>query len=154
MDLCRLSAGIGLKGILAIEVRDALTGVLLDTQVVDNLTVLAGRNLLRDFLARDVVTGLTHFAVGTGTTAAAAGNTTLQTEKFRDAITQYIEDAAKLTIRFYLPSGSANGHTLTEAGIFTGTPAGTMYCRAVYTGIVKTAAVTVTYSWDLTFTPA
>lgn len=152
MNEKRLLDSIGLKGVLTIEVRDAATGALLRTETVSNLTVLAGRNLLRDFLAGDAVTGLTHFAVGLGTTAADAADTTLETEEFRDVTTQFVDDAGKLTVKFYLPSGAANGHTLTEAGIFTAAVAGTMYNRAVHAGIAKTVNIALIYSWDLTFT--
>lgn len=149
-----ISHGLGLNGTLTILVNDVLTGKLLGRQVLKNLTVLAGRNLIRDFLYGDAVTGLTHFAVGLGTTAPVAGDTTLETEEFRDTITTLTKDAAKLTVTYYLTSASANGHTLTEAGVFTAAVDGTMYSRAVYSGIAKTASIAVTYSWDLTFTPA
>lgn len=149
----RMQDGLRLRGTLVIEAKDAATGRLVSRQILSNLTVLAGRNLIRDFLNGDAVTGLTHFAVGTGTTAPVAGDTTLGAEQFRDVITTLTKDAAKLTVTYYLASGSANGNTLTEAGIFTTDVDGTMYSRALYTGIAKTASIAVTYSWDLTFTP-
>lgn len=137
-----------------IEIHDIKTKKLLDTITTHNLIVLAGRNLLRDFLydgATPTVDGLTHFAVGTGVTAATANDTTLGTEVFRDTITQKIKDAAKLTVKYYLASGSANGSTLTEAGIFNASAVGTMYARVTHTGIAKDATISITYSWDLTW---
>lgn len=137
---------------VTIEVEDAITGVLLQRQEVHNLVVTAGRNMLRDFLNGDVVTGLTHFALGTGTTAVIATDTTLGTEVFRDAFTSTAEDTAKLTIRYYLASGDANGNTLAEAGLFTDPAAGTMYARAILAStIAKTASLAVTFTWELTF---
>lgn len=136
-----------------IDVWDADTGQLLDHQEIHNLAVTAGRNLLRDFLNGDAVTGLTHFAVGTGTNAVTAADTALQTEVFRDVITKKTKDAAKLTAQYYLASGSANGYTLAEAGLFNAATAGTMYARVKFAStIAKTASIAVTFTWDLTFT--
>lgn len=135
-----------------IDVWDADTGQLLDRQEVHNLAVTAGRNLLRDFLNGDAVTGLTHFAVGTGTNAVTAADTALQTEVFRDALTKKTKDTVKLTCQYYLASGSANGNTLAEAGLFNAATAGTMYARVnLASTIVKTASIAVTFTWDLTF---
>ena len=137
---------------VTIDVQDAITGVLLHRQRVHNLVVTAGRNLLRDFLNGDAVTGLTHFAVGTDATAAAATDTTLGAEVFRDALTAKVEDTAKLTCRYYLASGDANGDTLAEAGLLTAAVAGTMYARVVLAStIAKTTSIAVTFTWELTF---
>ncbi len=120
-----------------------------------NMTVDAGLNLIRDFLNGDAPTDLTHFAVGTGSTAAAAGDTTLGTEVFRAAVTQRTKTSKQLTVKYYLPSGSANGNTLAEAGLFNHVSAGTMFARAVLAStIAKTASVAVTFTWELTFAAA
>jgi hypothetical protein len=149
----RAKDSLRLRGDLTVSILDAATGQILSRETVKNLSVLTGRNLIRDFLYGDAVTGLTHFAVGTGAVAPVAGNATLGAEVFRDTITALTKADGKLTVTYYLASGSANGHTLTEAGIFTAAIAGTMYSRAVYTGIPKTSSIAITYSWDLTFTP-
>lgn len=135
-----------------IDVWDAETDQLLDHQEMHNLAVTAGRNLLRDFLNGDTVTGLTHFAVGTGTNDVTAADTALQTEVFRDTITKKTKDAAKLTVQYYLASGSANGYTLAEAGLFNASTGGIMYARVKFAStIAKTVSIAVTFTWDLTF---
>lgn len=121
-----------------------------------NLVVLAGRNLLRNFLCGDVVTGFERYAIGTSSTAAAAGNTTLGTEVFRAVPTQKIKSDGVLTIKIYVASTEANGNTLREAGVFcngaTATAnSGTLYARVVHSAVVKTAAVAIVYSHDLIF---
>lgn len=133
------------------EVRDAETDELLDSQAVHNLVVNAGLNLIRDLLDGDAPAGITHFAVGTGATAVAASQTALVTETFRAAVTQRISDAQQLTVKYFLPSGSANGGTLAEVGLFNAASTGTMFARAVLaTTIAKTSSITVTFTWTIT----
>lgn len=136
---------------VTIEVREAATGRLVHREERHNMAVLAGRNLIRDALAGDAVTGLTHFAVGTGSAAVTATDTALGAEVLRLPIQTKTKDAAKLQIMQYLSSTQANGNTLTEAGLFNDPAAGTMYARVVHAGIVKTSALAVTYTWDLTW---
>lgn len=143
---------LSLRANVAVEIRDAATGRLLSRQRVHNLVVTAGRNLVRDHLKGDSTATITHLAVGTGTTAVAASDTILGTEVYRDALISLTAAAAKLTAVYYLGTGSANGHTLAEAGLFTAASGGTMYARALLAStIAKTAAITVTFTWELTF---
>lgn len=133
---------------VTIEVRDA-AGELLQRVTTHNLVVDAGLSLQAARLVPTGPAGLTHFAVGIGAAAPAASNTVMGAEKFRDVITQYIPSTKKLTVRYYLATGSANGYTLTECGLFTAASGGTLYARAVHEPIAKTNVKTVTYSWEL-----
>ena len=149
-------SGIRITANLRIEIRDAATGALKRRIETHNLVVTAGLNLLRDYLrGTPAVTGLNYFAIGTGTTAAAAGNTALQTEVFRDTYTQTSVTAGTLTIKYYLASGSANGNTIAEAGLFgngaTGAAnSGTLFARAVFAADAKTVSEAWTFTWDVT----
>lgn len=149
---------LALKGRLIVREVDLATGLALSEQVVDNLVVTVGKNLLRDFLRGIAVTGLSRFAIGTNSppVAVAQGNTQLGSEVHRGAITSMTADVSKLTVDYYLPSGAANGSTLVEAGLFGNgatdvANSGTMYSRATFTGIVKNATKAVTFTWDLFF---
>lgn len=136
-----------------IDVFDVDTGGLLESQNVHNLVVDAGRNLLRDFLNRASVVGISHFGVGTGTAAVTAADTSLQTQVFRDVFTRVVTDVGRLQVQYYLASGSANGHALTEAGLFNAATGGVMYARVRFAStIAKTSSIAVTFTWDLTFT--
>ncbi len=134
-----------------IEARNVETGQVIFRDRRHNLAVLAGRNLIRDALAGDPVAGLSHFAVGTGSTSVTPTDTTLQAEVLRQPIQTKTKDTAKLQIVHYLSSTEANGNTLTEAGLFNDPVAGTMYARVTHSGIVKSPAVAITYTWDLTW---
>lgn len=129
-----------------------INGNLLCEYKEHNMAVTSGRNLIRDLLNNSTSSGLTHFAIGTSTTAVTSTQTTLGTQVFIDTITQTIADTAKLTVKYFLGTANANGSTLSEAGIFNSSAAGTMYSRVTHTGIVKDASTTVTYTWELTWT--
>ena len=133
-----------------ISVRDALTDAILEQYERRNMFVLSGRNVVRDYIANESPAGATHVAVGTGTTGAVDSDTTLQTEVFRGAVTKITKNSSFLDIFYYLPSTAANGSTLTEAGIFNASSGGSMFARAIYTGISKTSSIAVTYDWTLT----
>lgn len=142
-------------GYLQVEVyRD---GKLWRVDCQKNLVVAAGRNLLRDFLARDDVTGLTHMAIGTGTAAPAATDTKLANEVYRDTFTQVTKIDGGLELRMYLPSSAANGLTITEAGLFGGgataaKDSGTLYSRVLLSSsIAKNANTAVIFTWTITW---
>jgi len=138
------------------EVHSTETGELLRTEKTHNLFVDAGLNLIRDFFNGSVLTGFERFAIGTGTATVAAANTQLQTEVFRDVFTQKTTATKQLTVKYYLASGSANGNTITEAGIFgNGATAtinsGTLCARVLFTADAKTSSEAWTYTWIFTF---
>lgn len=130
---------------------DLRTGRVREVVHRHNLAVLAGRNMIRDLLNGDTVAALSHFAVGTGTTAPASTDTTLGTEVFRDVFTKVTEADAKLTIQYFLGSQSANGNDLSEAGLFNDDTTGTMYARVTFPADAKTASEAWTFNWELTW---
>ena len=138
-----------------IDVWDIEVNKIIETIDKHNLIVTNGKNLIRDMLGLVAgVTGLNYFAIGTDNTTVQVTDTTLGTEVFRDTFTKTNLSSAKINIQYYLGSGSANGNTLTEAGLFgddaTGTPdSGTLFARVTHTSIVKTSSIAVTYSWDV-----
>lgn len=132
---------------------DLRTGLTVLCDEGHNLVTAAGLNLLRDRLRGSaLVDPLSHFAVGTGSTAAAAGDTALQTEVFRDVYTQVTLGTASIVIRYYLGPNDANGHTLQEAGLLNAAAAGTLYARRILSSaIVKTIDVAATFEWTCSF---
>lgn len=138
-----------------IKVTDVLTGKILKEISGHNLTMTDGKTLVAHLLAITAAkTGITYFGVGTGSVAPVASDVALGTEVFRDTLTNAIVTSGKVNIQYYLNSGDANGNTLTEAGLFGGdasaiADSGTLFARYVYAGIVKTASIAITYSWDI-----
>lgn len=140
--------GFKLSGVLTVEINDAKSGVRLSRW--QNKIVDAGLNLARDLLGGGNYP-VSHIAVGTGTTAPVAGDTTLETEVFRKALTATDFDPQKVTFTMFLDTGEANGNTLTEGGLFNAFAAGDMFSRVlIVPSIVKDASITATLTWEIT----
>jgi hypothetical protein len=140
---------MSVRGRLRITARDQ-AGRVVEERIVPNLVVLAGRNLVRDHLITGATPVLSHMAVGTGTTAANAADTTLEAEVHRDLITATNTSDGELELLLFLGSTVANGEDITEAGIFTSGFGGTLFARTTFTAITKTASVSVTFTWTIT----
>lgn len=135
----------------------SMTGALTITkngevaQKINNLVVTAGKELVAANLQGGTVNAVTHMAVGTGTTAAAAGDTTLQTELDRNALSVSggTVAGAVVTYECVWQPGDGTG-AITEAGLFTDAVAGTMLARTVFPVVNKGADDTVTITWEVT----
>jgi hypothetical protein len=127
-------------------------GTLKEERFAHNLIPTVGLAYIADRLSSAPGdTLLSHMAVGTGSTAATASNTTLGAENARVALTSFTDAAAVVT--FIATFGAAVGTGgLREAGIFNnaGTNLGTMLCRVVYDIINKGAADTLVITWTVT----
>jgi hypothetical protein len=119
-----------------------------------NRVTTAGRNLTRDLLNPAVGgAALSHFALGTGQTAPADGDAALETEVYRDDLTQIVPGTGAFTAKYFLPSTALNGQTLYEAGLFNDPDAGSLFAR--YTEdpiVVKDNTIAMTFSWLVSFT--
>ncbi|MCF8719204.1 phage tail protein [Nitrospina gracilis] len=76
-------------------------------------------------------TAMSHMAVGTGSIAAAAGDTTLETELSRIALTSKTASNNKVTYSATFGAGVATG-ALTEVGILNAASLGTLLTRIVF----------------------
>jgi hypothetical protein len=131
-----------------------LTGALtiaLNNEVVKtvpNLVVTAGKNWVAQRM-NNVNTVMTHMAVGTGTTSAAAAQTALVSENDRNALTS--TTVTNNTI-IYVATWAAGDATaaLTEAGVFDASSGGDMLCRTVFTVVNKASADSMTITWTIT----
>jgi len=85
----------------------------------------------------------THLAVGTGTTAATAADSALETEDTRKAREEYQEFTNSVVLSLFLGTADANGSDLTEVGVFDAAAAGNMMMRKTFPAISKTASVDV-----------
>jgi len=142
-----------------IKAKGTLTLVLTDefgnshVQEEKNLVVTTGLAYIASRMKDATATAMSHMAVGTSSTAAAAGNTTL-TESGRVALdsttivtTSVTNDSIQYVATF--PAGTATAG-LQEAGIFNASSAGTMLCRTVFAVINKGALDTLTITWKIT----
>lgn len=145
------NAVIGIQGHARLVLRDP-TGRIKHDQTVRNLITTAGRNAIVSRLASSPGTAVpTHMAIGTGTTAAAAGDTTLQTELDRNAVTSNTASSNVLTVVGDWAAGDGTG-AITEAGILSANSGGTLFSRAVFSAINKAAGDTLQITWTYTLT--
>lgn len=147
------SSSVEDTGILTVEVKNS-QGQTISTKSYKNLVVKAGRNLIRDLLSLyPGVTGITHFAIGTGTTKQAESDVKLVNEVHRGGITKASPSDCQCIWQYYLDTATANDEVITEAGLFGGTAtdtadSGSLYCRVkLDEGIEKTSDISITFSW-------
>ena len=141
-------------GSLVIELRDE-NGNLKDKREVKNLVVTTGREFIASRMAGTSSNVMSHMAIGTGATAAAAANTTLGTESARVALTSSTATSTTVSYAATFPAGSpAVDAAITEAGIFNASSAGTMLCRTTFNVINKASTDSLTVNWNVTINAA
>ena len=117
---------------------------------IPNLVVTTGLAYIASRMKDATATAMTHMTVGTGNTAAAAGNTALETQLgSRVALTSTTVTSNSTAYVATFGAGVGTG-ALTEAGIFNASTSGTMLCRTLFAVINKGAADTMTITWTIT----
>jgi len=140
-----------LKGDVFITVKDK-DGNVKEERHEKNLVVSAGLNFICDRMEGTTEAVMSHMALGAGTTAAAAGDTDLESLLgSREALDSTTVSANTITYVSSFEAGDATG-TVTEAGIFNASTAGTMLCRVVFPAIGKQADDTMSVTWVITLT--
>jgi hypothetical protein len=124
-----------------------------ETTHKDNIIVNTGFDLIAKavFNAADRPLAANQIAVGSGSVAAAVGNTTLgsQVGPRGTATYTYTPGSKIVTLSYEFGPGVSTG-ALTEAGIFNATTGGTMLDRVVFPVINKGANDTLTTTFTLT----
>ena len=116
--------------------------------IIPNLVVTTGKSYIASRMKDASATAMSHMAVGTGNTAAAAGNTALGSEAGRVALTSTTVTNNDVAYVATFPAGTGTG-ALTEAGIFNASSSGTLLCRTVFSVINKASADTLGITWTV-----
>lgn len=143
---------IRLRNNVQIVVADARTLRVLDVLHAKNLVVTTGLGQIIDLAQGNNTTSFGYGAVGTSATAAAAAQTTLLGEVFRNLLTASTRSGAVWTITFILGSTQGNGSTIQEYAEFNASASGVMLARVVHASIAKTSAITISYTHTITLT--
>lgn len=139
-----------MKGRLAIVVT-APDGSVKSEQTVDNLVVTTGKNFVASRMAGTSSSVMSHMAIGTGSTAAAAANTTLGTESARVGLTSTTNNNNDVVYVATFPANTpSSAAAITEAGLFNASSGGTMLCRTVFAQVNKQTADALTITWTVT----
>ena len=135
-------------GKLIVEIKND-KGVVVETREVKNLVVDDGLEFIASRMKDATATAMSHMAIGTGSTAAAAGNTALGTEAARQALTSTTVTANAVAYVASFAAGTGTG-AITEAGILNAGSGGTLLCRTVFSVVNKGASDSMTTTWTVT----
>lgn len=138
-----INDGLKLKGKLAI----VLNGEVV--QEVDNLVVTAGKGYVASRMKDASATAMSHMAIGSGSTSAAASNTALGSELGRVSLSSTAVSAAVVTYTATFAAGTGTG-AVTEAALLNASSGGTMLCRTVFSVVNKGSADSMTITWTVT----
>jgi hypothetical protein len=137
------------KGTLEIVVTDKF-GNIKEVRKIKNIVTSVGKAWIAARMsATSTPAAMSNMAIGTGTTAADATQTTLVTETARSALTSTTVSTNTVTYVATFGAGSGTG-AVTEAGIFNAASAGTMLNRTTFAAINKGASDTISITWVVT----
>ena len=134
--------GMKMSGKLKITLNDKVV------QEVDNLVVTSGKEFVASRMIGTSASVMSHMAVGSGSTAAAAGDTALGSELGRTTATSSASGAV-VTFSSTFAAGTGTG-AVTEAAILNASSSGDMLCRTVFSVVNKGASDSMTISWTVT----
>jgi hypothetical protein len=138
-----LQDNLTMKGHLSIAVNGEVV------HEVPNLVVTTGKNFVASRIKDATTTAMTHMAIGTGTVAAAAGDTALGSEAARNTLASTTVTNNVVTYVSSFAAGVGTG-AITEAGLFNASSAGTMFCRTTFAVVNKGASDSMTITWSVT----
>ena len=138
-----LQENLKMTGKLSIALNDEIV------QEVDNLVVTTGKNYVASRMKDATATAMSHMAIGTGSTAAAAGDTGLGNEAARTGLTSTTVTGNQIVYIDTFAAGTGTG-AITEAGLFNAASGGTMLCRTVFSVVNKGASDSMTITWTVT----
>jgi hypothetical protein len=145
-----INEGLKLKGDVAVVLRDK-NGNVKDERKINNLIVDAGLNFICDRMKNDE-TAMTHMGLGSGTTAPAAGNTTLESQLgSREVLDSSTVTGNQIVFLSSFEAGDATG-AVSEAAIFNAASGGTMLCRVSFAVVNKSADDVLSISWTISLT--
>jgi hypothetical protein len=114
-----------------------------------NLVVTTGKNFVASRMVGTAANVMSHMAVGSSSTAPAAGDTTLGTELGRVALGSSSAAANVVTYTATFPAGTGTG-AIVEAGIFNASSAGTLLCRTTFAVVNKGVDDAMSVTWTVT----
>lgn len=145
-----LNDNIKITGDVKIDIIGA-DGAIKDSREIKNLVVTSGKTFIASRMVGTAAAAMGWMELGTGTTAAAVGDTALQTAiaGSRVALTSGTSSTNVVTYVASFPAGTGTG-AVTEAGVFNASSAGTMLCRTVFSVVNKGAADAMSITWTIT----
>lgn len=132
-------------------------GQVKDAREVKNLVVNSGLAFIISRMAGTDKGVMSHMALGSSTTPAAAGQgdllSVLGAREALDSTTITGTNNEKVQYVCSFEAGEATG-AITEAGVFNAATGGDMLCRTVFDVVNKAADDTMTITWTITLSAA
>ena len=132
-----------MTGHLSIAINDAVV------QEVPNLVVTDGKQFVASRMKDTTKAAMSHMAIGTGSTAAAAADSALGSQADRNALTSTTVSGAAVTYVASFGAGEGTG-AITEAGLFNASSSGDMLCRTVFAVVNKGQNDAMSITWTVT----
>jgi hypothetical protein len=144
-----INDNLKLRGDVALVLKDK-DGNIKDSREIHNLVVNAGLTFICSRMAGTSAGVMSHMALGSSTTAAAAGQTDLVSILgSREALDSTSASSNTITYVSSFEAGEGTG-AVTEAGVFNAASSGTMLCRTVFPVVNKQADDTMSVTWTIT----
>ena len=132
-----------MTGHLSIAINDAVV------QEVPNLVVTDGKQFVASRMKDTTKAAMSHMAIGTGSTAAAAADSALGSQADRNALTSTTVSGTAVTYVASFGAGEGTG-AITEAGLFNASSSGDMLCRTVFAVVNKGQNDAMSITWTVT----
>jgi len=121
-------------------------GSVVEKAYIPNLVVNVGKNYIASRMIGATPSVMTHIALGSNSTAAVNGDSTLGTELGRVTLTSATSLDNVVTYTATFPAGTASGG-IQEAGIFNASAAGVMLARTTFPIVNKSTTDVIAISW-------
>jgi len=146
-----LNENLKLRGDVSLVLKGK-DGKVKDSREIKNLIVNDGLNFICSRMAGTSASVMSHMALGSGTTAPAAGQTDLVSILgSREALDSSTVSSNTITYVASFEAGDGTG-AVTEAGIFNASTGGDMLCRTTFSVVNKEADDTMSVTWTITLT--
>lgn len=144
-----LKENLSLSGDVTIELVDA-NGNLKEKREIKNLVVSSGLTFICSRMANTSSNVMSHMALGSSNTAAAANQTDLiSILGSREPLDSTTTSSNTITYIASFSAGTSTG-AVVEAGLFNGSSGGTMLCRTVFPVVNKGAQDILNITWVIT----
>jgi len=155
VEIVMINENLKLSGQLNIVLKDK-AGNVKETRAVKNLVVDAGLAFLASRMVGTSKAIMSHMSVGSGTTAAAAGQTDLVSVLgSRAAISSTTITGSDKAVTYVSSFAAGNGTgAVTEGGLFNASSGGDMLCRTVFAVVNKAADDVMSITWTVTLSAA
>lgn len=127
-------------------------GSLKESREIKNVVVTVGKNFLANWLTAGTQSDffMRYLALGTGTNAASAADTTLQTE-LSTRVAGTLTNSTNVWQNQATFGPAVDTGAITEAGIFSASTSGTMFARQTFAVVNKAAGDSLQLTWQVTF---